>query len=73
VAKRKSVTKVVEYRPPPGEVLDQFAREACKRLSATLGAEFYTPETVHDLSAFLRIASTAWAKHLNSQQSKGKS
>jgi hypothetical protein len=73
VARRKPVAKTIEYQPPPGEVLDQFARDVCKRLGDTLGAEFYTPETVRDLSAFLRVTSTAWAKHLNSQQPKGKS
>lgn len=68
MAKRRTVKAKVEYVPPSREQVSSFAQQVCQQLGEQVDPVFHTPEAVRDLTAFLTLAATIWAKHLNRQQ-----
>lgn len=56
--------KGVEYVPPTPDMIDEVARNVCRKLAVS-DPLFDEPEVVYDFASFLRAVAKMHANHLN--------
>lgn len=64
MAKKKNQRRI-EYLPPAQEDIDAYARAVCQKIAQAGDPSYTTPEVVHGLAEFMKIAGKIQAKHLN--------
>ncbi len=64
MAKNGVLKKRVEYVPPAPEVIDQVARDVCRKLAIS-DPSFDQPDVVYGLASFLSAVAKIHARHLN--------